>query len=152
MLNLLGADVQTSGATPRPATPLTFNAAYVTSLQQRYKTRIDNYRDATLGGGTWVQAWGPAWDAAVAAGTVPAQIVGLFLGNVVPWQQPHAEQRGSTSPRSTHVDRQQQPDVAPRRPRLRVRDRQPRRRRTFRAPSCAAALSPASTPRFTCSR
>ena len=84
MLNLLGDDVQTAGAAPTPATPLTFNAAYVTSLQQRYKTRIDNYRDATLGGGAWVQAWGPAWDAAVAAGTVPPQVVGLFLGNVTP--------------------------------------------------------------------
>jgi hypothetical protein len=84
MLNLLGADLQTSGATPAAATPTTFNAAYITALQQRWSKRIGSYRDATVDGGRWVQAWGPSWDAAVAAGTVPAQLVGLFLGNVAP--------------------------------------------------------------------
>jgi hypothetical protein len=78
MLNLFGADLQTSGTTAAP-TPLAFNAAYVTSTQQRYTNRINAYRATT---GEDAQAWGTAWQSAVTAGTVPAQIVGLFLGKV----------------------------------------------------------------------
>jgi hypothetical protein len=80
MLNLFGADLQTSGTAAAP-TPLAFNAAYITSTQQRYTNRINAYRAIT---GEDTQAWGTAWNNAVAAGTVPAQIVGLFLGNVSP--------------------------------------------------------------------
>jgi hypothetical protein len=80
MLNLFGADLQISGTTAAPA-PLVFNAAYVTSTQQRYTNRINAYRAAT---GEDAQAWGTAWTSAVTAGAVPAQIVGLFLGNVSP--------------------------------------------------------------------
>ncbi len=79
MLNLFGADLQTSGTTAAPP-PLAFNAAYVTSTQQRYTNRINAYRATT---GEDAQAWGTAWNNAVTAGTVPAQIVGLFLGNNV---------------------------------------------------------------------
>jgi hypothetical protein len=78
MLNLFGSDLQISGTTVAP-TPLAFNAAYVTSTQQRYTNRINAYRATT---GEDAQAWGTAWNSAVTAGTVPAQIVGLFLGNV----------------------------------------------------------------------
>jgi hypothetical protein len=80
MLNLFGADLQTSGTMSAP-TPLAFNAAYVTSTQQRYTNRINAYRATT---GEDAQAWGTAWTTAVTAGAVPAQIVGLFLGNVSP--------------------------------------------------------------------
>jgi len=80
MLNLFGTDLQTSGTAVTP-TPLAFNAAYITSTQQRYTNRINAYRAST---GEDAQAWGTAWNNAVTAGTVPAQIVGLFLGNVSP--------------------------------------------------------------------
>jgi hypothetical protein len=80
MLNLFGADLQTSGTIAAPS-PLAFNAAYLTSAQQRYTNRINAYRAAT---GEDAQAWGTAWTTAVSAGTAPAQIVGLFLGNVSP--------------------------------------------------------------------
>jgi hypothetical protein len=83
MLNLFGDDLQMPAAAAVP-TPLTFDAAYVTATQQRFANRIDRYRDATQDSGLWVQAWGTAWDSAVKAGTVPAQVIGLFMGAVTP--------------------------------------------------------------------
>ncbi|MBC7989776.1 MAG: hypothetical protein H7Y19_09370 [Luteimonas sp.] len=77
MLNLFGSDVRSSVATPIAPVALTFDAAYANRVRQDITNRIPSM---TLNH----QLYGSAWTAAVTAGKVPGEILGLVIVNVTP--------------------------------------------------------------------